>query len=458
MAKKRKNTNDSGRKRGKGASQQAGADAGRFGIHRPLLERIFFILALAGVLVTAHLNFWYSADQALADDPVCGVGFNCEAVLQSDPAPLGISSSVWGLLFYIVVAGACAGIAFLGDERRVLLKKARAAMVGFGFLYSMFLTGYQFFVLPERCLLCLLSATLVTLMTILLAVYLFRSSPASGRGKKAAAAQPDFKLYGALVVALLLLVGVDYGYYASQEPAVGSDDVLASVPAAADVPVDVSLCRFDAERPYYSNINMLVGEEDPILGNPNAPVTLMEFLDPNCPHCATLHPVMKAIAAKYPEQVRVVYKPVAIVGSASHSVEEVGALMLAHDAGKFQEMLDYQFVNQNPREGLSIEELSDYAATLGLDGDAFRQALEEGQMIPRIQRNRRVWQDLGFSGVPTVIFEGHVVFHRSRSVGCLSHFIEQELEAKGVMVESDSVHVNAENEDPTSDEEAEQEG
>ena len=73
--------------------------AGRLAAHRPLYERILFILALAGVLVAAHLNIWYGAEVVLNDDPICGVGFDCQAVLATDPMPLGVPSAVWGLLF-----------------------------------------------------------------------------------------------------------------------------------------------------------------------------------------------------------------------------------------------------------------------------------------------------------------------------------------------------------------------
>ena len=49
-----------------------------------------------------------------------------------------------------------------------------------------------------------------------------------------------------------------------------------------------------------------------------------------------------------------------------------------------------------------------------------------------------MFNGLGLRAVPTVILEGRTVHTRSRSVGCLSHFIEQELEAKGVTMEPEA--------------------
>ncbi len=116
----------------------------RLGRHQPFYERILFVVALLGVLVTMHLNLWYGGGAVSSDDPMCGVGFDCSAVLASDPAPLDIPSRVWGLLFYLGMAGLCAGIVYFADAKRLLLKKIRVGMVGIGFLYSLFLTVYQF--------------------------------------------------------------------------------------------------------------------------------------------------------------------------------------------------------------------------------------------------------------------------------------------------------------------------
>ena len=436
MAKKKKAP---ARQKGQGPSKKQEPPASRLATHRLLYERILFVLALAGVLVTVHLNVWYGAEQIVSDDPVCGVGFDCEAVLASDPALLGIPSAVSGLLFYLVVAGLCAGIAFLTDERRDLLKKVRLGLIGVGFLYSMYLTGYQFFGLSDRCLLCLFSATVITLMAVVQALYLFKPAPPRGR-RSAFDLKQEYQIYAVLLVLLLMLAGADYGYFSSQDfPEVGTTEGM--IPAA-DVPVDVSQCRYDSEKPTYSNFNRLVADNDPITGNPDALVTLIEYIDPNCPACQRTHPMIKTLGAKYPDQLRIVYKPVAIVGSATYSRDEVAALFLAEEAGKFSEMLDLQFVNQK-RGGLSPRELSRFARQLAMDPKPFERALAEGRFNDRVSRQKQIFDGLGLTGVPTLILEGRVIDPNSRSVGCLSYFIEQELQAKGLMaepeVEADSV-------------------
>ena len=182
-------------------------------------------------------------------------------------------------------------------------------------------------------------------------------------------------------------------------------------------------------------MNMAITPTDPIKGNPEAPITIFEFLDPNCPHCRSLHPIMKAVAAKYPDKLRIVYKPVAIVGNATHSIEEVRALMLAYEQGKFDEMLELEMVHQTSNTGLSVDRLTELAEEAGMEPRAFRQDLIDGRFNREALRARQLYMDLNLSGVPAVILEGRLVQSRSRSVGCLSHFIEQELAAKGIVDE-----------------------
>ncbi len=395
---------------------------GRLAAHRPPLERLLFIVALLGVLVTAHLVIWYSGGAPVqTDDPVCGVGFDCEAVIASDPAPLGVPSAVWGVLFYLAVAGVCAGIAFLGPERRLLLKKARLALIGVGFAYSAYLTAYQFLGLTDRCLLCLISAGLATTLALVQAVYLFQKHAPARARKDAPAQAAGYRLYGGLVGALLLLVVADALYFGSLEKAPAAEEVPL-VTEARDIDV-AATCLFDESKPVFANFEMLVDPEDPFKGNPDAPVTIIEYFDPNCPHCKTAYPILKTVAATSPEEARVVYKPVAIIGQ--QSVAQVAALYAAAEAGKFFEMLELQFANQQPAQGNSMEELRRFARQIGMDDAEMARQIRDGAYRDAMQRDNRIFRELGFTSVPTIIFDGHTVASRSRYVECFNYFIDQ---------------------------------
>ena len=401
--------------------------ATRWDRYQPMLERVLFVLALLGVLVTVDMNVTELSGQGCLSrvSMLFGGGGSaestCSFALESELSTfLGVPNTVWGLLFYLAVAGLTLGVVFGGTERRALLNKARVAAIGFGFVYSMALTVYQFAVLPARCIPCLVSATLVTLLALATAYYFFSGGVSVPRG---AAAPPSKAFYGGVagVILVLILVDVSLGAFAEAPGPAVAEGQLPEVPAL-DIDVETQ-CRYDPGKPYYENINLLVGENDAVKGDPDAEVTVVEFLDPNCPHCRTTHPIMQVAAARYGDKARFVYKPVALVGR--QSIPQVAALYHAAEKGKFFEMLDYQFANQSPRTGIPADALRKAGARMGLNADSLDAYLASREAADALRRESRIFRDLGLTGVPTIIVGGRVVASSARNVECIGYFIDQ---------------------------------
>ncbi len=417
----------------------------RWAVHRPLFERIFFVVALMGVLVTAHFNLTASTgfeQECLFgafETPTAVSG--CEAALESAVGrPLGVSNAVWGMLFYLVVAGLCAAIVFGAAAWRLLLKRARAALVGLGFFYSMFLTAYQFVAMPTRCPLCLISALLVTVLLGVQVLYLVQPVDLSTMTMKAKKKVREGALYGALAVMMLLFVGADAAYFSNlTEPAADQKAQTAPTAQAAPTPVTQPVaapdeagpseneCLYDPNKPSVVNFEALVGPKDPYQGNPDAAVTVVEFFDPNCPHCKALHPVMKATIAKYEDRARFVYKPIWLP-QFPFSVQQNAVLFAAAEQGKFSEMLDLQFKWQQ-RGGLTTAQLQELATQIGMtDADAMLKRIEEGQYDDMIMEGNKQAVGAGVTGVPAVIINGRFVARSSRTEACLGQLIEEELQ------------------------------
>ena len=162
-----------------------------------------------------------------------------------------------------------------------------------------------------------------------------------------------------------------------------------------------------------------------MIGPASAPILVIEFLDPNCNHCKAVHPHIKRLAQAYPDSVRIVFKPVPIVGGPTHSLNEIAALYYANQHGVFEQMLDLVFEFQSPATGLSVDRLSEFADDLGLDEGDFRRALSDRKFAQFTVQTRRIFEGMGFSGVPTVVINDRKVTSASRNFGCLKHFLEQ---------------------------------
>ena len=383
-------------------------------IYRKTFERLLYILALVGIGLTLHIALWYSGGTSGTEDPFCGVGSNCVGVIASDPAPLGVPSAWWGFLFYMTVFITGLLIAYNVGGLGVHLKRVRAFVVGAGWCYSLFLTVLQATAIEGWCQLCLVSFAIVTLITLITFMGLFKR-PTTHALRAAPASERIF--HGVVAVLLLGFLVWDYSSAPGQEES-------TEIPVISDSGVDPAFCTYAPDARVFDNLDQIVMDYDPVIGPADAPVLVMEFLDPNCNVCKAVHPHIKALAAAFPDSVRVVFKPISIFG-ATHSLDEITALYLANEEGVFAEMLDLVFQHQSPATGLSISQLSDFAEDLDMDMDNFRSVLRNRGYSSRTVQTRRLFDGMGFTGVPVVIINGRQISSSSRNLGCLRHFVEQ---------------------------------
>mgnify|MGYP001952934408 CR=1 FL=1 len=402
---------------------------GRLHSYHPIFDRALFVLALLGVIVTVHLII----QQGRGFDRGClgfsaptGAAADCNLVVQSDAGKLfGISNAVWGLGYYLVLAAIGAAVAFASGRTVQQLKQGRAALIVFGLLYSLYLVYVQYFQIGEFCVLCLTSASIVTLLFIVQAVEFMQTSI-----PERVAAQPrnlarEATLIASLAVVVLVLVGADVMYFNSLEEA--QTPVAASVegtqPAAVAAETGTAECMYDPEKPVIANYKDAIAFGDPMKGNPQAPVTVIEVFEPNCPHCKTLHPIMSEVVEKYGDKASFYFKPVVFW---QQSVLQAIALQAAAQEGKFFEMLELQFAAQDPRTGLDLPQLEQMANQIGMNGEAMGQRIK-AQMYNSIveRRNAMLMETFGIRSVPVVLINGRTVHSASRTVECIGQLIEQ---------------------------------
>lgn len=381
-------------------------------MHQKNLERILYILSLAGIGLTLHIALWYGEGGG-ADDPFCGVGSNCIGVIASDPAPLGIPSAWWGFMLYAAIALGSVMISRNIGGWGNFTVKVRAALVGIGWIYSAFLTILQAVAIDGWCQLCLYSFSIITLITGL-TFYGFLKNFSFNLPRKVPLRENIF--HG--VVAALLFVFLIWDYSNVENP-------TAEPSSIAETDINPALCTYAADSPTFENLDQFVMEYDPVIGPADAPVLVVDFLDPNCNHCKAVHPHIKALAEAYPDSVRVVFKPVAIVGGPTHSRDEIAALYFANERGVFQEMLDLVFQHQSPATGLSVDRLVNFAEDLGLDGGDLRRAIRTHEYAHMTVRTQRIFNEMGFTGVPLIIVDGKRISSSSRHIVCLKKFVER---------------------------------
>jgi len=144
---------------------------------------------------------------------------------------------------------------------------------------------------------------------------------------------------------------------------------------------------------------------EPSRGPANAPVTIVEFSDFECPSCAKLEPILHKLEDHYGDKLRLVFKqfPLHIHPHARKAAE---ASLCAHAQGKFWPFHDALFADQ---KALEIEDLQAKADAVGLDPTTFFDCLTSGDQAEAVRQDIREGTIVGASGTPALYINGRVV-------------------------------------------------
>ena len=391
------------------------------------------VLAFVGILLTVHLKMQETRgfDQGCwgFNPPAEGEQqfFDCEAVTGSAAGQLfGVSNAFWGMGFYALVALLSALIAFNGSPARERFKGARVGLLTIGVFYSAYLAWVQHTQIGEYCALCLTSAALVATLFLLQVLDLFLNMKPQDRTH---ALRPAF--FGLLVGLTVILAGADIAYFntlETPEPMMTQVDEseLASMFNTNELeglPSEPALnCYYDQDKPAAPNFKEWIAFDDASAGNPDASVTVLEYFDPNCPHCKTVGAEMTKVKKALKDEAYFVFKPIPLLGQ--KSVGQVAALHYANQKGKFFEMLDRQFDMQNP-QGISFPQLRKMTNEAGLNATELESRLRANTYAGRMTSDYKQFVDHGYTSVPTVLINGKVVAGNSRSAECLAQLIRQ---------------------------------
>ncbi len=397
------------------------------GAYRPLIDQTLYALAIIGVMVTVHL--WIQQGRGFDQgcwgfNPPSGADastFNCEAVVTSDAGQLfGISNVYWGILFYTILSylGFLVGRAKPGQVQKP--KKIRGAMIGAGFLYSLYLVNVQINGIGELCALCLTSAGIMALMFVVLLYDVGTSKNAAGEEP----ILPGLRFFKVVAGAAAVLIIVDLFYFNNLEvsaPATATTSTATELASdnqgqAGETPV--ATCTVDDNVDAIKDYKNLLSSFDPVYGPEGADVTVIEYFDPNCPHCQATHPVMKEIIAKYQDRVRFHLIPFPLRSS---SLAQIEAMYVAKEQGKFFEMLDAQMAMQETR-GLPVDQVRELATLIQMDVTLLNNRWRSGLYRRIVIEQQKKASEAGVSRVPAVIVNGQFVLHKTPQ--CISQFID----------------------------------
>jgi protein-disulfide isomerase len=153
-------------------------------------------------------------------------------------------------------------------------------------------------------------------------------------------------------------------------------------------------------------IEVAGGGAGPSKGPADAPVTIVEFADFQCPYCSRMQPTLNRLLEDYPDQVRLVYRHFPL---SSHPLGQAAAeaSACADEQGRFWPYHDLIFEDQAE---LSEDKLFEFAAAAGLDVDAFRVCTEDRRFAQLVKDDFNAGREAGVSGTPSFFVNGRPVY------------------------------------------------
>ncbi|MGR3913737.1 MAG: DsbA family protein [Gammaproteobacteria bacterium] len=162
----------------------------------------------------------------------------------------------------------------------------------------------------------------------------------------------------------------------------------------------------DAERrARLGNMREVDVARDHIFGNPDAPVTLVEYSDFECPFCKRFHPAVAQLMKNNPGKIRWVYRhfPLSFHNPGAQrqaEASECAAELGGNDA--FWKYTDAIYARTRAGgNGFPLDALRPLAEEIGVDGEGFERCLRSGRMAQRVLEDHKNGKDMGVTGTPS---------------------------------------------------------
>ncbi|KAF6247142.1 disulfide bond formation protein DsbA [Nitrosopumilus sp. b3] len=213
--------------------------------------------------------------------------------------------------------------------------------------------------------------------------------------------------FNGLIISLIVIVGIAAFFAGSYSSVFNSNQITEEDLDDAIAKLELKILQNQLPTKQPTPTVKISADNDPIIGNPDAPITIIEFSDFQCPFCARFHiQTLPLILEEYIEQgkVKLVFRDFPIQSIHPNALPASVAAECANEQGKFREMHDMLFDNQNQWNKLETNDVlslfSNYASNIQLDQEIFDSCLTSGKYIEEIRKDLDDGRDYGVSGTP----------------------------------------------------------
>jgi protein-disulfide isomerase len=152
-----------------------------------------------------------------------------------------------------------------------------------------------------------------------------------------------------------------------------------------------------------SKMTLPIAGRDHLQGSIDAPILLLEYGDFECPYCGAAYPEIKKVQKKLGDRLCFAFRNFPLVNAHPHALRAAEAAEAAAAQGKYWEMHDMLYENQ---QALEDEDLAQYATSLGLDAARLIAELDARTYEARVREDFQAGARGGVNGTPTLFING----------------------------------------------------
>ena len=214
-------------------------------------------------------------------------------------------------------------------------------------------------------------------------------------------------MFNGLVIGIVVIVGIAAFFAGVYMSNANSEQISQKELDDALSKLELKLLQDELPTQQPTGPLKISADNDPMLGNPNAPITIIEFSDFQCPFCAKFHvDTLPQLKESYiaTGKVNFVYRDFPIESIHPNAVPAALASECADDQGKFWEMHDMIFKNMQVWKGLPIDQsvtlFKQYASGLVIDSDEFDSCMDSRKHLDEIRKDLDDGRLYGVTGTP----------------------------------------------------------
>ena len=214
-------------------------------------------------------------------------------------------------------------------------------------------------------------------------------------------------VFNKLIIITIITIGVAAFFAGTYTSNLNSDQVSEKELNDAIAKLELKILQNQLPTKQQSPPLKISEDNDPIIGNMDAEITIIEFSDFQCPFCARFHvQTLPTIMDEYINKgtVKLVFRDFPIQSIHPNALPASVAAECANEQGKFKEMHDLLFENQrewnNQNTNDVISTFNQYASKMNLEEEKFDSCLRNGKYIEEIQKDLDDGRAYGISGTP----------------------------------------------------------